>query len=143
MDFAATFAEIIGHDLSNDVAIDSYNILPILKGEKVSSPLRVATVQNTNKGKYALRQGDWVFINTHTGASRSAPKAYLEHFGLKTFPENAPGLLFNLKDDPRQSNNLYEQFPEKAADMRAILERYVGGERCAPKKNNSNKVKNK
>ncbi|CAA6677730.1 MULTISPECIES: arylsulfatase [unclassified Lentimonas] len=134
VDFAATFAAITGYDLSGEVGIDSYNMLPVLAGEDYSSPLRVATVQNTAKGKYALRQGDWVFINTHTGANRSAPKAYLEHFDLTTFPKDTPGLLFNLKDDPRQSQNLYNENPERVAAMRGLLERYVAGEGCAPER---------
>ncbi|BDS07987.1 arylsulfatase [Oceaniferula spumae] len=135
VDFAATFAKIIGYPLSNEVAIDSYNLLPVLKGEDYRKPLRVATVQNTNKDKYALRQGDWVFINTNTGAMQSEPKAYLEHFGFKTWPKDTPGLLFNLKDDPRQTKNLYSQQPERVKAMQALLQRYVKGERCAPKRN--------
>ncbi|MGJ8672705.1 sulfatase family protein [Rubritalea sp.] len=135
VDFAATFAEITGYDLSNENAIDSYNILPVLKGEGYSSPLRAATVQNTNKGKYALRQGDWVFINTQTGAMRPEPKAYLEHFGLQTFAKDSPGLLFNLKDDPRQTKNLYNEQPERVSAMNALLQSYTDGERCAPVRN--------
>ena len=132
VDFAATFAEVSGYKLGDDEAIDSYDFLPVLKGEEYSSPLRKATVQNTNKGKYALRQGDWVFINNHSGVGGSEPDAYLEHFGLHKFPKDSPGLLFNLKDDPKQAKNLYGENPEKVAAMSALLESYVGGERCAP-----------
>jgi len=131
VDFAATFAEIIGYSLSNEVAIDSYNFLPVLAGEDYESPLRVATVQNTNERKYALRQGDWVFMNTSSGAAHSESQAYLQHFNLKTF-KKAPGLLFNLKEDQRQSKNLYQENPEKVREMRALLKRYLDGERCAP-----------
>ncbi|MFC5051829.1 arylsulfatase [Rubritalea spongiae] len=131
VDLAATFAEMIGYSLSNEEAIDSYNLLPVLTGETYSKPLRVATVQNTSKKGYALRQGDWVYINQNTGAGQKEPQEYLEHFGLEKFPE-AKGLLFNLKEDPRQSKNLYAQHPEKVEAMNALLERYVDGERCAP-----------
>ena len=132
VDFAATFAEITGYELSNDVAIDSYNLLPILTGQDYKSPLRVATVQNTSSNAYALRQGDWVFINAASGAAQREGKAYLEHFGLLTYPKGTSGLLFNLKDDPRQSKNLYEKHPDRVASMKRLLERYRGGERCAP-----------
>jgi arylsulfatase A-like enzyme len=135
VDLAATFAKITGYKLTNDVAIDSYNILPVMKGEEYSSPLRKATVQNTNKGKYALRQGDWVLIDANTGAGQSEPEAYLKRFGLKKYPKDTPGLLFNLKDDPRQSKNLSQKYPEKVTSMRALLNRYTGGERCAPERN--------
>lgn len=134
VDFAATFAEITGYQLNNKEAIDSYNLLPVLKGEEYSSPLRVATVQNTAKGKYALRQGDWVLINTSTGAAQKEKKEYLEHFGLTTYPKETPGLLFNLKDDPRQSKNIYKQHPDKVASMSKLLKGYLGGQRCAPER---------
>jgi arylsulfatase A len=135
VDFTATFAEITGYKLSNEVAIDSYNILPALTGEDYASPLRKATVQNTSKGQYALRQGDWVYINTHTGSGLNEPKAYLERFGLKTYSKDTPGLLFNLKDDLRQSSNVYSENPERVSAMSELLESYVAGERCAPARN--------
>jgi len=134
VDFAATFAEITGHKLGNDVAMDSYNLLPVLNGEDYKKPLRVATVQNTNKGQFALRQGDWVLIDSHTGSSSGEPKAYLEHFGLKTYPKETAGLLFNLKEDPRQSKNLSDRHPERVSSMRELLKRYTDGERCAPER---------
>ena len=134
VDFAATFAEIIGYDLGREKAIDSYNLLPVLLGESYDSPLRVATVQNTNKGAYALRKGHWVLIDAPSGAVQGEPKAYLDHFGFAAYPKGNPGLLFNLKDDPRQAKNLYAQHPEKVTAMRTLLKRYVAGERCAPQR---------
>jgi arylsulfatase A-like enzyme len=132
VDFAATFAAITGYPLRNDEAIDSHNMLPVLTGKNDTRPLRVATVQNTNRGAYALRQGDWVFIDAASGSARLESKAYLEHFGLKAYPKTNPGLLFNLRKDPRQSKNRYHEYPEKVTAMRELLQRYVGGQRCAP-----------
>ena len=131
VDLAATFASIIGRPLGPDEAIDSYDLSPVLRGEVLPRPLRTATVQNTNAGEYALRQGDWVLINASKGAPKE-PKAYLKHFGLDPFGKGHEGLLFNLKEDPRQTKNLYADHPEKVASMRALLKRYVAGERCAP-----------
>jgi len=132
VDFAATFAAIIDYELANDEAIDSYNLLPVLREEDYTKPLRTATVQNTFKDEYALRQGDWVFVNTSAATTRKEPASYLIHFQLSSFNETEPGLLFNVKDDPRQSKNLYSEYPEKVKQMNALLERYIGGERCAP-----------
>ncbi|MDF1861222.1 MAG: arylsulfatase [Verrucomicrobiales bacterium] len=131
VDFAATFATIIDFPLGEDDAIDSYNLLPVLTGEEYESPLRTATVQNTNPKQYALRQGDWVLIDAPTGAVKE-PASYLKHFELDPYGKGHPGLLFNLKVDPRQSKNLYDQHPDKVGRMRSLLKRYIGGERCAP-----------
>lgn len=135
VDFAATFAKITGYSLTNKEAIDSYDLLPILTGTDYEKPFRTATVQNTAKGKYAIRQGDWVLLNTSSGAAQKEKREYLDHFGLKTYPKTKPGLLFNLKNDPRQSKDLYDAYPEKVAFMTKLLQRYLDGERCAPQRN--------
>lgn len=132
VDLAATFAGIIDYKLSKDEAIDSYNLLPVLNGEDYERPLRTATVQNTSPNKFALRQGDWVLIDAPTGAAKRESKSYLKHFGLEAYGNGHAGLLFNLKEDPRQSNNLYARYPDKVARMRNLLRLYIDGERCAP-----------
>ncbi len=132
VDLAATFANIIDRPLTKDEAIDSYNLLPVLKGKKYSRPLRTATVQNTSPGKFALRQGDWVLIDTSSGSAKRESKSYLNHFGLEGYGKENPGLLFNLKNDPRQSKNLYAEHPQRVESMRSLLKSYTNGERCAP-----------
>jgi arylsulfatase A-like enzyme len=134
VDLASTFAKIVDYPLAKTEAIDSYNLLPVLAGKKYSKPLRVATVQNTSAKKFALRQGDWVLINAPTGAAKKEQQDYLNHFGLEPYGKENQGLLFNLKNDPRQSNNLYSQYPSKVKKMRALLESYLEGKPCAPNK---------
>lgn len=135
VDFAATFAEMIGYELNNECAIDSYSLLPVLKGDQYDKPLRRATVHNTKKDRYAIRMGDWVFVDGHTGATLDEPAVYLEHFDLNTFPSETTGLLFNLKKDPRQRNNLCAVHPEKVSVMSTLLKRYLSGIGCAPLRN--------
>ncbi|MDG0965335.1 MAG: arylsulfatase [Opitutales bacterium] len=134
VDLAATFAKIIDHSLRKKEAIDSYNLLPVLRGEKYQKPLRVATVQNTSPKKFAIRQGDWVLIDAPTGAAKKEQKSYLDHFGLEPYGKGDQGLLFNLKEDPQQSNNLYTQHPAKVTKMRSLLQSYLDGKGCAPNK---------
>ena len=134
VDLAATFAKIVGHQLGKKEAIDSYDLIPVLKGDKYDKPLRVATVQNTSPKKFALRQGDWVYINAPTGAAKRESSSYLEHFGLKAYGKGHEGLLFNLKEDPRQSDNLYAKYPERVKKMGELLQSYLDGRPCAPNK---------
>ena len=134
VDLAATFAAMSGYALGPEEAIDSYNLLPVLRGEEYRRPLRTATVQNTSPNQFALRQGDWVLIDAPSGAAKKESSSYLEYFGLEAYGKGHSGLLFNLKEDPRQSKNLYAQIPEKVASMRNLLKRYLAGERCAPKR---------
>ena len=134
VDLAATFAKIINYPLGEKEAIDSYNFLPVLESKKYSKPLRVATVQNTSPKKFALRQGDWVLIDAPTGAARKEKKDYLDDFGLEPYGTDHSGLLFNLKNDPRQSKNLYNKYSDRAKRMKALLQEYLDGKPCAPRK---------
>ena len=134
VDLAATFAKIIDYPLREKEAIDSYNLLPVLESKKYSKPLRVATVQNTSPKKFALRQGDWVLIDAPTGAARKEKKDYLDSFGLEPYGTGHSGLLFNLKNDPRQSKNLYNKYYDRAKRMKALLQEYLDGKPCAPRK---------
>ncbi|MGC6424165.1 MAG: sulfatase family protein [Lentimonas sp.] len=130
VDFMATFAAILGYELSADHAVDSHSLLPILKGEEFDQPLRMATIQNTRSGRYAIRQGDWVYINASTGEHSKSPGWFNEARGYTA--ESTPRLLFNLKRDPGQLNNLYDAHPERVESMKLLLDQYLAGESSAP-----------
>ena len=122
VDLMATFATITGSELPEKSAPDSYNLLPVWLGKKYKSPLREATVQNTKKNIYGLRQGKWLFINSKTGRITSAPSEYLEKHNFQQFKTKQ--ILFNLESDLGQRKNLAEQYPEKLKAMSALLTKY-------------------
>ena len=130
VDLAATLAAAIGYEMDSDEAIDSYNLLPLLSGKTYETPLRKATVQNTWEDVFALRQGDWLFIDASSGEHSDCPDWFNEQRGYTE--ATTPGLLYNLKEDVSQHNNLYTGHPEKAAEMKELLERYKNGLGCAP-----------
>ena len=70
-----------------------------------------------NEKTYAIRQGDWVYINSNSGAGQKEKSSYLKHFNLTTYSKDTKGLLFNLKEDPRQSINLFNKHPDKVNAM--------------------------
>jgi len=51
-----------------------------------------------------VRHGDWKYIH---------------------FYEDNHGELYNLKDDPQESQDLTDRFPQKAAQLRAVLEKWL------------------
>jgi arylsulfatase A len=87
-------------------------------------------VQNTKENAFALRQGDWMFIDAKTGQHSKSPDWFNKERGYTK--DSTPGLLYNLKEDPAQHKNLYASHPEKVAEMKALLDRYKDGEGCAP-----------
>jgi arylsulfatase A len=133
VDLAATLASVIGYGLDSKEAVDSYNLVPLLEGKQYTQPLRKATVQNTKANAFALRRGDWAYIDAKSGEHSKSPGWFNDERGYGK--DTTPGLLYNLKDDPAQHKNLYASHPEKVAEMKALLERYKGGEGCAPHAN--------
>jgi len=118
----ATLTNIAGIELPEHAAPDSYDILPILKGEKHSSPFREASVHNTFENIWGIRKGDWLFINSSTGGHREPPESFKALKGYTDF--NTEGLLFNMKEDPEQQINLYERYPELIQEMESLLQKY-------------------
>lgn len=124
IDIASTISAIVGNKLEDNEAVDSYNLLPLLKNKKHRKPFREATIQNTWDNQYAIRVGDWILIDAPSGQHTRMPAWYGEANGYITYDKSNPGLLYNLKEDPSQKNNLYEQHPERVAEMRELLKQY-------------------
>ena len=124
VDLMSTLAEVTGGELSNEVAVDSYDISPVLFGKDYKSPLREATVQNTKPEKYAIRRGNWVYLNTSTGHHSNVSPKLLDSKGFHPIDKKAKGLLYNLKDDLGQRKNVYDQHPEIVQELSALLKKY-------------------
>ncbi|MEM1108210.1 MAG: arylsulfatase [Planctomycetota bacterium] len=131
VDLTATFAALVGYRLEHDEAIDSYNLMPLLKGEAHGSPLRVATVHNTRPNAFALRQGDWLYIDGPIGEHSRRPDWFREAWDDPR-KASTPAMLFNLAEDPGQRDNRYAAHRDRAAAMKSLLEAYRGGRGCAP-----------
>jgi arylsulfatase A-like enzyme len=126
----ATLAAITAAKLPPDAGEDSYNILPALLGEKYTPPIREATMHHSAKGKFAIRQGDWVFIDAKSGDDSHEPDWFKQLRGYK--PHNLPGELYDLSQDPAEHHNLYAEHPEKVQALKALLEKYKAQGRSAP-----------
>jgi len=122
IDIMATLASIIGIDLPENAAPDSYNFMSVIKGEEYLSPIREATIHNTYASKWGIRKGDWLYINDPSGGHRELPESFKELTGYTDF--STPGLLFNMKDDPEQRINLYEKYPGKIEELDKLLKEY-------------------
>ncbi len=127
IDLMATFANIVGAELPEKAAPDSYDITPVLKGKKYKKPLREATVHNTNNLVWGIRKGDWLYINSPTGKEKEMPESFKKLRGYTDF--NTEGLLFDMKNDPEQRVNLYEKYPERVKEMSQKLQEYRESER--------------
>lgn len=119
IDFMATFAAILGVDLPDDQAVDSYDQLPVLLGQ--SNSVRNSHVHNTFENHYAIRQGDWVLIDAEMGYTRMRDEipAWEARRGYKA--DDLPVELYDLSEDPEQGNNLAAEYPEKVTELQSRL----------------------
>ena len=93
-----SFAKIIGHRLGKKDAIDSYDLLSVLKGELVrQEPLRVATVHEhlARKTRFKLygkeaTSGMYVTWTRREHAKPIESPAYLAHFGRSRHTPERP-----------------------------------------------------
>ena len=124
VDFMATCAAILGKDLPDGAAEDSYNILPALLGEEVEEPLREATVHHSIEGMFAIRQGEWkLVLGQGSGGWKVGEKQ----------EDEAPMQLYDMESDPSETKNLYGDHPEVVARLKDLLEKYKQDGRSVPK----------
>ena len=122
IDYMATLAAATGITLPGEAAPDSYNFLPTLLGEEYDFPEREVLIHNTFASRWAVRQGDWLYMDTNSGQHRIMPQFFKELRGYTDF--ETEGLLFNLKEDTGQRVNLYDQYPEKVKEMDRLIRMY-------------------
>lgn len=120
IDLMATLAAYLDYDLPADAAEDSYNLLPVLRGE--TEHVRSAHVHNTYKSQYALRAGEWLLVDAKTGYVSRRNQKWEAKRGYPA-DDDQSAELYNLADDIGQRNNLAAQHPERVSNMRAMLDR--------------------
>ncbi|NND05324.1 MAG: arylsulfatase [Saprospiraceae bacterium] len=119
VDFMRTIAEVVGYELSDDAAEDSYSLLPILLQQSFEGPLREATVHHSINGSFAIRQGTWKLILCADSGGWSAPRPG------DVAPDSPSIQLYDLAEDPQELDNLQESHPEKVAALKELLTKYI------------------
>lgn len=121
-DWLATFADIAGLKLTKVAGEDSVSILPLLKGS--DEPVRESVIHHSASGKFAIRHQDWLFIDYKTGdgnnGRRKEPDWFRKERRVVSYRSSAE--LFNLMVDPQQKYNLYNKHPEKAGELKKLLD---------------------
>ncbi len=129
IDLMATIAAIVGYDLPDDAAEDSHNLLSLLDDE---TGIRTTHIHNTRENAYAIRHGDWLLIDAKNGYMSGRNAEWEARYGYSADDSDA-GQLFDLGIDLGQKKNLIAQHPEKAAELRALLEKIRTQGHSAPR----------
>jgi len=117
-DLMATCAAIVGTDLPEGAAEDSFNMLPALLGQETDKPVREAIVHHSIDGSFAIRKGPWKLIMGLGSRGFSEPRR------LEPEPGGPPGQLYNLEEDPTESRNPWADRPQVVEELTALLEDY-------------------
>lgn len=126
-DLYATLADITECNMAQGEAQDSYSLMPLITGE--GDYQREYTVHHSSGGRFAIRKDGWVLIEGGFGDDNNKLDK-IDFYELQgyTFPSEKPqGELFNLGEDLDQRSSLYDQNPEKVAELTAILDRITEG----------------
>jgi arylsulfatase A-like enzyme len=127
-DLLRTFADLLGAELPDNAAEDSFSMLPLLKGG--GDPVRLHAVSNSISGVPAVRAGHWKYI--------AAPGS--GGWG-KGGDQSQPVQLYNLAKDLGETKNLAAKNPEQVVEMQALLETLITRGRSTPGAPQQNDVK--
>jgi len=120
-DLLATFAEVCGVKLPPGAGPDSFSLLPVMEGRQPKDkPIRGPIVMEAGSSSaMMIRSGDWKFINQLGSGGFSKPKT------IAPEPGGPRGQLYNLSNDPAETNNLYLKQPEIVARLDAQMKQIV------------------
>ena len=118
LDFIASFAAMLGIELSEGEAPDSQNILGAVLGES-SEGRKEMLLEGSYKTKY-FRQEDWVLIPAHDGGATTRSTG--TDTGKRPHPQ-----LFNLKIDVSQMTDLAMKHPARVEAMEERLAELFNG----------------
>jgi arylsulfatase A-like enzyme len=101
-DIFATVLDVCGIPLPDDRVIDGVSMVPAFAGQSLerSKPMFWRTHVSGPDDRVAMRIGDWKILGDEN---------------LKVFQ------LYNIVEDPYETNNLAAQMPEKTEEMKAII----------------------
>lgn len=132
-DIFATLASATGHTLPDDVAVDSFDLLPAMLGQQTDDkPIRPYLLTQSFRGEFQIRQGSWKFLD-HKGSGGNEYQGDLAKYILPEQAPEAPGQLYDLAKDPGETTNLYFKEEAKREELRTLLKKLKQDGRSAPK----------
>jgi len=110
-DYLATFADLFNQELPENAGEDSFSFADLLTGEKVEQPRRSVALHSSRARSFV--DGDWKLVD----------------YSYRVTEPQEKYELYNLREDPAESENLASSNPEQLNSMRNKLKQIVDGER--------------
>ena len=133
-DMMATLASVVGYQLPETAATDSFDMLPVMLGTQDSTKsVRPHLLTQSFRGEFQIRKGDWKYLDHKGSGGNDYDKGILQKYALKETEPDAPGQLYNLASDPGETTNLYFKEEGKRKELQALLEELKKSGRSAPR----------
>ena len=85
------------------------------------------------RGEFQIRQGDWKYLDHKGSGGNGYDKGAMKQYALPEKAPDATGQLYNLANDPGETNNLFFENEEKRLELQELLKRLKESGRSAPK----------
>lgn len=133
-DIFATVASVVGVSLPDDAATDSFDMLPVMLGQQdESQSVRPHLLTQSFRGEFQIRVGSWKYLDHKGSGGNNYDVKNMQPWALPEIAPDAPGQLYNLDDDPGETNNLYFKEEARRTKMQALLSKLKSSGRSAPK----------
>ena len=112
IDWLPTFASVTNSNLSNN-KIDGKNIWNTLTMETDKDPHEALFFYYHTNSLHGVRYGDWKMYFPHRYRTLNGRKGRNDGIPIKYEYVNLENKeLYNLKDDPSETNNVYDKYPD-------------------------------
>jgi arylsulfatase A len=125
-DFFATIADIVGATVPDNAGEDSYSLYPALKSENYDPDLRGAVIHHSASGHFAIREGKWKLNMLRGSGGSLKPTLIIPQAGEPLYE------LYNLEEDPGETNNLYFDHPEIVEELTNKITSIIENGRSTP-----------
>ena len=112
----ATCAEILNIKLDQSDGVDSFSMVPLFSKATQDNFERSYTIHHAINGSFAIRKGMYKFIFCPSSGGWSIPKPSQNE--TKNLPKFQ---LYNLDNDPSETNTLYGKFPKLEDELIEIF----------------------
>ena len=127
VDFAASFAALVGETPAADGCLDSMNVLDALLGKPGAKGRDHLLQQDNGSGSFGLRVGQWKLVRL---VRRGKPEARVSKTELPL--PNSKHSLYNLADDPGETTDVSAAHPEIAERLTTQLDAIISNGRSRP-----------
>jgi arylsulfatase A len=133
-DIFATLASVVGYELPDGVAVDSFDVLPAMLGiQDEAESIRPHMLTQSFRGEFQIRMGHWKYLDHMGSGGNDYSKGVMKDYALAEMAPHASGQLYNLETDPGETSNLFFTEETKRKELQELLEHLKTAGRSAPR----------